>query len=839
MAENQTVDDDPEFAAADHPPSFDTEEMPQGSEGGHSSSADSDSDDSEDEALDIRTLERAVQDSPNDYDAQVKYIKSLRKAGEIEKLRAARESMSALFPLTPTMWQEWASDESSLSTSPEALTTVKNIYERGVQEYLSIPLWCNYLNFIQEYNESVSTLTIDGVAKMRDLFEQALTSGGLHIAEGSKIWDAYREFEQAYHLAIDEADAEEKARQTDRIRSLFHRQLSIPLANMSFTLDEYKQWEIGQGKLDGMTTDFDSIPSNVMSAYKKALGMYNSRASYEERVSGPDVLETEKLQGFMSYIKFEERSGDPARTQVLYERAITEFPVSSDLWLNYTSYVDNKLKVPNVIKAVYTRATRSCPWIGELWTRYLLSLERLGSSGEDLSLVFEQALQCSFSSFGEYLDIFLTRIDGLRRELSTTSATSDDQNYDTIRKTFQRASEYFSPHLKGTDEFLHLHAYWARLEVELAKDPVAARGVWESLIKLSGSLLEVWQGYIAMEIGLKNIHEARSIYKRCYSKRFSGSGSKDICTSWLRFEREYGTLEDFDHAMKKVTPRLEELQLFQIQQEAKHQNHPSLESVERKGENLANNTSKKRKTDRGFSAMHPEAKRQKQISDGKPKSMSKQGRGFVGTSEHSSELVRPTSANEGSDEEKPREDSKPSLYIDQCTAFISNLSLDVTEEHLHNFFSEMGGVTAIRLLRDKFTGKSRGLAYVDFTDNEHLEAGIKQNRQKLLGKKVSIARSDPKQSKRSSGSGTSRGRGGRASDGRHEGRRENLSEASRQVSSVSHRRAGHVQLKGNTTFALPRSISRPLGWGTGSSKNEDGEDKPKSNDEFRKMFLSS
>ncbi|KAF3774410.1 putative RNA-binding protein [Nymphaea thermarum] len=212
------------------------------------------------------------------------------------------------------------------------------------------------------------------------------------------------------------------------------------------------------------------------------------------------------------------------------------------------------------------------------------------------------------------------------------------------------------------------------------------------------------------------------------------------------------------HRLEQVTPRLEELQLFQLQQEAKHQSHPSLDSVERKGENLANNTSKKRKTDRGLSAMHPEAKRQKKISDGKPESLSKQGRGFVGTSEHSSELVRPTSANEGSDEEKSREDSKPSLYTDQCTAFISNLSLDVTEEHLRNFFSEIGGVTAIRLLKDKFTGKSRGLAYVDFTDNEHLEAGIKQNRQKLLGKKVSIACSDPKQNK-SSGSGTSRGRG--------------------------------------------------------------------------------
>lgn len=27
---------------------------------------------------------------------------------------------------------------------------------------------------------------------------------------------------------------------------------------------------------------------------------------------------------------------------------------------------------------------------------------------------------------------------------------------------------------------------------------------------------------------------------------------QDICHSWLRFEREFGTLEDFDHAVQKV-----------------------------------------------------------------------------------------------------------------------------------------------------------------------------------------------------------------------------------------------------------------------------------------------
>lgn len=39
-------------------------------------------------------------------------------------------------------------------------------------------------------------------------------------------------------------------------------------------------------------------------------------------------------------------------------------------------------------------------------------------------------------------------------------------------------------------------------------------------------MLEAWQGYIAMEIELGHINEARSIYRRCYSKRFPGTGSE-------------------------------------------------------------------------------------------------------------------------------------------------------------------------------------------------------------------------------------------------------------------------------------------------------------------------
>lgn len=54
------------------------------------------------------------------------------------------------------------------------------------------------------------------------------------------------------------------------------------------------------------------------------------------------------LNFLQTYLKFEQSSGDPARVQLLYERAVTEFPVSSDLWLDYTRYLDKTLKVSHL-----------------------------------------------------------------------------------------------------------------------------------------------------------------------------------------------------------------------------------------------------------------------------------------------------------------------------------------------------------------------------------------------------------------------------------------------------------------------------------------------------------
>lgn len=190
-------------------------------------------------------------------------------------------------------------------------------------------LWCDYLEFVQEHDPLVSECAPTGLSKMRTLFECALSAAGLHFSEGINIWEAYREFEQAVFLTIDGSNNEVenstlekrilfvhigpsmeceqffylflqlKVKQAQRIRALFHRQLSVPLINMRSTLTDYKLWEAEQGNLNDVNSEFDGVPSNIVSAYQKALEMSNARTSYEQQLSNHDASEVDRLQHFM------------------------------------------------------------------------------------------------------------------------------------------------------------------------------------------------------------------------------------------------------------------------------------------------------------------------------------------------------------------------------------------------------------------------------------------------------------------------------------------------------------------------------------------------------------
>ena len=56
--------------------------------------------------------------------------------------------------------------------------------------------------------------------------------------------------------------------------------------------------------------------------------------------------------------------------------------------------------------------------------------------------------------------------------------------------------------------------------------------------------------------------------------------------------------------------------------------------------------------------------------------------------------------------------------------YVGNLSYDTTEDSLKNAFAEAGAVESVTIIKDKFSGRSRGFAFVEMTNDEEAEKAI-------------------------------------------------------------------------------------------------------------------
>lgn len=67
----------------------------------------------------------------------------------------------------------------------------------------------------------------------------------------------------------------------------------------------------------------------------------------------------------------------------LYQVSLLGTSISSKLSLDLMF-----LQIASLVKSVYSRAIRNCSWVGELWSRYLLSLERVSATEDELCKVY-------------------------------------------------------------------------------------------------------------------------------------------------------------------------------------------------------------------------------------------------------------------------------------------------------------------------------------------------------------------------------------------------------------------------------------------------------------------
>jgi RNA recognition motif-containing protein len=95
--------------------------------------------------------------------------------------------------------------------------------------------------------------------------------------------------------------------------------------------------------------------------------------------------------------------------------------------------------------------------------------------------------------------------------------------------------------------------------------------------------------------------------------------------------------------------------------------------------------------------------------------------------------------------------------------YVSNLSFNVQDEDLKEFFTEYGEVSSAKVITDKFTGKSRGFGFVEMPDDAAAQKAIAElDQASVENRTIRVMEAKPKEDKpaRTGGGGGFRGGNG-------------------------------------------------------------------------------
>src|SRR6476646_6608944 len=105
--------------------------------------------------------------------------------------------------------------------------------------------------------------------------------------------------------------------------------------------------------------------------------------------------------------------------------------------------------------------------------------------------------------------------------------------------------------------------------------------------------------------------------------------------------------------------------------------------------------------------------------------------------------------------------------------FVCNLSYQTMEQDLQEFFAQAGNVTSVNLMFDKFTGKSRGFAFVELANPEEATKAVEMfNGKELQGRPLTVNVARPREDRPRPSGGGGGYRGGGGGRDREGGRRE-------------------------------------------------------------------
>ena len=99
--------------------------------------------------------------------------------------------------------------------------------------------------------------------------------------------------------------------------------------------------------------------------------------------------------------------------------------------------------------------------------------------------------------------------------------------------------------------------------------------------------------------------------------------------------------------------------------------------------------------------------------------------------------------------------------------YVGNLDFSTTESEIRSLFESFGQIDNVSLVRDKFSGQSRGFAFVEMSNDSEAEQAIQNLNGKQVGNRnITVNEARPREDRpRGGGGGFGGGGGGRGGRG--------------------------------------------------------------------------
>jgi cold-inducible RNA-binding protein len=100
--------------------------------------------------------------------------------------------------------------------------------------------------------------------------------------------------------------------------------------------------------------------------------------------------------------------------------------------------------------------------------------------------------------------------------------------------------------------------------------------------------------------------------------------------------------------------------------------------------------------------------------------------------------------------------------------YVGNLSYEVTEDDLQKAFEGFGQIESVRIIKDNYSGRSKGFGFVEMSNNADAQSAINDlNDKELKGRKIKVNEARQPTENRGGRGGFGGGRrGGRQGGGR-------------------------------------------------------------------------